>query len=343
MKLAQVSLLAGCLAFGLGAAAALSPALSGTLSSSDGGRDGMRGLSPAALPPPAIRTVPKPPLPPPPKSPVAAFRELLALDPDKRAESLTNRPAEARQRILAKLREYTSLPPAERELRLRATELRWYLTPLLAAPATNRAALLERVPTDLRPLVTTRLLLWSITPPALRDQLLEDDRKMRLYLQLEASSPEQQEILLQAQPAGQRGEIEAGFARWHALPAEERQQSLDRVNRFFDLNAREKARVLANFPETERRQMENTLQAFEQLQPDQRARCVRAFGKFASLMPEERAEFLNNARRWEAMTPAERATFRNLVQVAPCLPPTPPRLRLPPLPGVRPNVLTNAH
>jgi len=322
MNLAQVSLLAGWLTLGLG-------------------HTTIAGSADSTMPP-ATRAVPKPPLPPPPKSPVAAFRELLALDPEHRDESLTNRPAEARQRILAKLREYTSLPPAERELRLRATELRWYLTPLLAVPATNRAALLERVPADLRALVTTRLLLWSITPPGLRAQLLEDDRKMRLYLQLEASSPEQQETLLQAQPPGQRGEIEVGFVRWRALPAEERQKSLDRVNRFFDLNAREKARVLANFPESERRQMEQTLQSFEQLQPDQRARCVRAFGKFASLSPGERAEFLSNARRWEAMTPTERATFRNLVQVAPRLPPTPPRLRVPPLPGSRPTTVTNS-
>jgi hypothetical protein len=319
MKLSPMILLAGWLALGCGATAALPPAVDITVPPT-------AGLGP-------------PPLP---KSPVASFRELLALTPERRAASLTNRTDEAKQRILAKLREYSSLPPEERELRLRATELRWYLTPLLAAPATNRPALLELAPPDLRPLLTTRLLLWSITPPALRTQLLEDDRNMRLYLQLEASSPEQQETLLQSQPPGQRDEIEAGFAHWRALPAADRQKSLDRVNRFFDLNDREKAKVLAKFPEMERHQMEKTLQAFEQLPPDQRARCVRAFGKFASLAPEERAEFLSNARRWEAMSLSERATFRKLVQLAPRLPPVPPRTRPPTPPGVRTAGLTNA-
>lgn len=285
-----------------------------------------------------------PSLPQPPKSPVAFFRELLAVPAERRGEFLTNRTEETKQRILAKLREYSELPANERELRLQATELRWYLTPLLAATATNRPAMLEAVPADLRPIVSSRLVLWSITPPVLRTQILEDDRKMRLYLQLEASSPDQQETLLKSQPPEQRGEIEKGFAQWRALPAADRQKALDRVNRFFDLSAAEKGKVLAKFTDAERQQMEKTLKTFEQLPPDKRARCVRAFGKFASMAPEARAEFLVNARRWEAMSASERATFRKLVELAPRLPPTPPtppRVRPPTPPGLQTVGLTN--
>ena len=76
------------------------------------------------------------------QSPVDFFRQLLAMTPAERVASLTNRPPEARARILAKVREYQALGPDERELRLRATELRWYLTPLLrtAAGGTRGAA-----------------------------------------------------------------------------------------------------------------------------------------------------------------------------------------------------------
>src|ERR1019366_3696650 len=59
-------------------------------------------------------------------SPVAFFRQLLGMTPPERANYLTNRPPEIRERILAKAREYLTLDPNERELRLRATELRWY-------------------------------------------------------------------------------------------------------------------------------------------------------------------------------------------------------------------------
>ena len=59
---------------------------------------------------------------PPGKCPVDFFRELLAMTPAEQRQSLTNRPAGIQKLILAKLREYQTLPPDERELRLRATE-----------------------------------------------------------------------------------------------------------------------------------------------------------------------------------------------------------------------------
>src|ERR1700676_5589096 len=54
-------------------------------------------------------------------SPVAFFRHLLAMSPKQREDYLTNRPPQMRARILAKVHEYESLSPDDRELRLRAT------------------------------------------------------------------------------------------------------------------------------------------------------------------------------------------------------------------------------
>src|SRR5438093_994178 len=73
-------------------------------------------------------------------SPVTAFRKLLAMTPAERAQQLASRSPENREALLKKIREYKSLGPDECELRLQATELRWYLTKLLAIPATNRPA-----------------------------------------------------------------------------------------------------------------------------------------------------------------------------------------------------------
>src|SRR4051794_15374769 len=96
----------------------------------------------AALPSPAQPVAVAPPLPSVPtlKSPVDRFRELLALSPMERRRSLTNRPIDLQRRTLAKLREYDALSPNERQLRLQATELRWYLRPLMELSPTNRAA-----------------------------------------------------------------------------------------------------------------------------------------------------------------------------------------------------------
>src|SRR5438045_302613 len=54
---------------------------------------------------------------PPAKSPVDFFRELLAMDADEREERLGGREPTDRKAILAKLQEYESLTPEERELR----------------------------------------------------------------------------------------------------------------------------------------------------------------------------------------------------------------------------------
>ena len=112
------------------------------------------------------------------KSPIDLFRQLLAMSPDERDVFLTNRPPEIRARILAKVAEYEALDPDDRELRLRATELRWYLEPLLRESPTNRAARLAQVPDDLRDLVRDRLEEWSILPPPLQDEFLDNERTL---------------------------------------------------------------------------------------------------------------------------------------------------------------------
>ena len=91
---------------------------------------------------------PSPALPSPvvmPRSPVEFFRELLAMNFAERSKALADRPPETRKQILSKVREYEAMKPNARELRLRATELRWYMLRLMRISPTNRIAQLERV------------------------------------------------------------------------------------------------------------------------------------------------------------------------------------------------------
>jgi hypothetical protein len=111
---------------------------------------------------------------------VDLFRKLLAMTTRPGSMIfLTNRPPAVRLRIQAKLREYAALDPNERELRLRATELRWYLLPLLHESPTNRAAQLTAIPADLRALVNARLLQWDILPPPLQTEFFESEHALR--------------------------------------------------------------------------------------------------------------------------------------------------------------------
>ena len=74
------------------------------------------------------------------KSPVDSFRALLVMPTAERHQFVATRNTNTQERLVEKIREYQALTPEERELRLTATELRWYLLPLMSArPPTGRA------------------------------------------------------------------------------------------------------------------------------------------------------------------------------------------------------------
>ena len=260
-------------------------------------------------------------VPLPPRSPVNFFRSLLAMRPAERAGFLTNRPPEIRARILAKVQEYQNLDPNERELRLCATDLRWYLMPLLQLSPTNRSERLAQVPDNLRPLIKDRLVRWDILPPPLQQEFLDNDRALHYFTSVEMAS-------------------QVDINPQHAAIA-------DQFNQFFELTADEKQKTLNTLSAAERAQMEKTLRSFGQLPEEQRLQCIQNYAKFAGMSAADRAEFLKNATRWSQMSPEERQTWRDLVDHVPQWPPLPPGVipanlyppGFPKIPG--PGVATN--
>lgn len=249
-----------------------------------------------------------------PRSPVALFRQLLAMTPEERELFLTNRPPQVREAILAKVSEYEALDPDERELRLRATELRWYLLPLMRDPSSNRAVQLALVPADLRDLVKARLDQWIILPPQLQQEFLENEEALHYFAHLDVSN---NPALAKIAPPGSE------LARWTAMTEEQRKQVAANVDQFFALTPDEKQAALETLSDAERKQMENTLEAFDKLPASQRAECIHAFAKFASMSASEKQEFLRNAQRWSEMSPADRQAWRDLVENVPQWPPLP--------------------
>ena len=277
--------------------------------------------------------------PPSPKSPVESFRALLAQTPQERRQSIADRPPEVQKLILAKIREYLSLKPEERETRLWATELRWYLLPLMNAPATNRAAQLAIIPPVPRQLIQDRIAQWDRLPPQTQKELLDNELTYRYFTQFELSSPEQKTNLLAGVSPEHLAQLEAGMDRWRGLSEDQRRKTCEHFDRFFELTPAEKQKALDPFSEAERQQMEKTLSAFEKLSKTEREQCVRSFEKFANLSLAEREQFLKNAERWRLMSPAERQAWRNLVDKVPDLPPMPPGFPPPLPPGESPPPL----
>ena len=270
-------------------------------------------------------------MPPPPQalSPVNVFRQLLVMTPQERANYLTNRPPEIRSRILAKIREYLALDPDERELRLRATELRWYLLPLLRESPTNRAAGLAQVPDYLRGLVQSRLAQWSILPPPLQQEFLENEGTLHYFSHVDSTN---------GPPPGSRSvPSDAQQSHWNSLSENDRQRIAGEFRQFFELTPGEKQKTLNTLSDTERAEMEKTLQSFDKLPAAQRIQCVRAFTKFAGMPPQDRAEFLKNAERWSQLPPKERQAWRDLVAQVPLWPPLPAAVIVPPKPPPLPT------
>lgn len=255
------------------------------------------------------RSVPTAPLPLL-RSPVDSFRVLLTMPMAERREFLATRTTNVQARLKEKIREYQSLTPEERELRLKATELRWYLQPLMHGAPTNRAAQLALIPENMRALVAVRIAQW--------------DR---------ISAPTQQMFLTNEQSASYFAQV-TGPTNFPPLPTTQlRKQLTARINQLFELTPEEKENVLATLSDAEREQMEKTLTAYEKLTPGQRKQCLMSFKKYVGMSLAERQAFLQNAERWAQMTPAERQSWREVVSAAPNLPPLPIRLvPQPPLP-----------
>lgn len=269
-----------------------------------------------------------PPLPPPVKSLAEQFRELLAAPPAQRRTLLTGKSVAAQNIIMVKLREFESLPPDQRELRLQVAQLQFYLSPLLRAEINSRSNLLSHAPAADRPLLEDRLKAWDALPAETRREILDSERSLSYFVRQETADPAQLASVLDRVSPPARPEVEAQFARWRALPADERARKTANFQRFFDLSEREQTRTLSRLTDAERQPMERTLARFESLPPEQRERCVRAFRQLAAMSPNERADFLRDAARWQAMSADERAAWRRLVQHA-SRPPLPP----PPVPG----------
>ena len=264
-----------------------------------------------------------PPLPPL-RSPVDTFREYLSMSAAELTKALSERTPERQMQLRAKIDEYRKLSADERELRLQATELRWWLLSLMRQPATNDSVGLAMVPTNLQAMVATRLTTWrQLFLSEMQQEFLDNEDVRELFVGVEKAGPSQLQKKLNSLTPERRKTLEAGLERWTAMSPEERNRMRQNIEQFFAFDTRERAKVLRTLSESERQQMETTLNAFAGLTPEQRRTCVLSFEKFASMTVVERAQFLRNAERWANMTLEERQRWRDLVKKVPQFPPLP--------------------
>jgi hypothetical protein len=273
-------------------------------------------------------------------SPVETFRKLLSMSPEEREEFLTRYPAASRERILEKVQEYEILPVEMRELRLRVTELRWYLLPLMKLPPGRRAEQAQQVPEFCRELVAAKLEQWDLLPPSLKDEVLEYESAMNCFVGRDAAGNAviQRQSTVVEVPERDRPEVERKLARWQALPPNQRERMYASFEQYFRLGEDEKQRTLDALSASQRQEAERVLEPIEKRPRPQQERYVAAFRKFADMAPAERDWFMKSAGRWKKMSAAERQAWRDIVQQFAELPIMPPGSLQPGSPATAPRL-----
>lgn len=276
-----------------------------------------------------------PQLPPLPPSPIDYFRKLLEASPAERETILAGKSAEHRRVLTNSLRTYLVLSPEQRAARLGTMELRYYLTPLLQTPGSNRVQRLAFVPEAYRQLVAERLTFWDQLAPDMQKQLLENERAIRLggAVVILPPAPPVPTPLPLGFTSNQLAAADKNFTRLQSYPESKRQEILAKWQIIFEQPPAQKEKILKPLPlsDAERAQIEQTLEKYSQLQPAQRTIVMKTFAKFAELTPEERRQFLRNAESWQAMPPADRERWRQIVNKLPPMPPMPPGFGGPPV------------
>jgi predicted Fe-S protein YdhL (DUF1289 family) len=265
-------------------------------------------------------------------TPVAYFRGLLGMTPAERDRVLADKSEQERKQVLAKVREYETLPRNVREERLFQTELHWYLLVLLPLDPSQRNTAFRDISPLYHAMLLHQLSEWDELPAETRKALLEKESFLRTYVNWQGHSPEAQAEVLSRLPAEQRARWAEELKRWQRMPESRRAELCGAFRQFFYLTSEERKETISALSETERRQMEQSLQTYATMPPAVQRQCLDSFSKFAQMSAEERNQFLENAAKWESMTPRERQLWRDLVNSLPPMPPGYWQQRMPPMP-----------
>jgi len=245
---------------------------------------------------------------------------------EERDKVLQGKSEKQRQYLADRLKEFDALSPAEREVRLRLMELRFYLMPLLRVEPAQRAEALAAVPPEERGLIDARLQAWDRLSPEHQSELLQNESTLTMLFPFGATGAGKPVSVPSTWSPQRREQLEMDLARWKVLPEAKRERVAHNFNRLFELSPTQQEKALSGLSEANRVQMQKALAAFEKLPTEQRARCLAAFNRFTLMSEAEKERFLQNAARWQAMTPEERRAWRSFTAGIPVLsqPPPPP-------------------
>lgn len=248
------------------------------------------------------------------------FRKILAMPAAEQESWLTNRPAQVRPQLEAKIKEYEAMTPEARESILRATELHEYLAYFIKTAPANRSTQLAQIPAEYRAAISEKLREFDILPPELQQEVLAGKSTASYFLN---PAPARAGAPHPAHPPMPMPPSPEALQYLNRLTPGQRQKMYTSFQHFFELNSDDRHKILATLPDEQRGKIEKTLHELESLPPEQRDRGLQSISMLVGMTDEQRQAFYQNAEAWQKLPPAERQTWRKVVVHLPPLPPPP--------------------
>jgi len=268
------------------------------------------------------------------QSPIVFFRGLLEKSPSERASALADRNDFQRRFILRKIAEYEAMDPGEAELRLKTTELRWYLKKLVRLEGRQRQAWLAGLEDSSRELLAARLNAWDTLSPAIQKGILEHEQTMEWVRKMDLATPEERTRMLAAQDPAERVEMEVRLKEWRKFSDSERERITALFMEFFELSEKERARILVRLSGDELKSVVPVISRLEVMDESELRQYVAHFNQMAAMAPLSRYAYLNHARQWKILNRQQQSNWKGLVVELPPLPPSPPGMLPPPHPSI---------
>lgn len=232
------------------------------------------------------------------KSPVAQFRDLLSYSEDQQRAFVIKQAPEIQSILSSKLDEYRNLPSAQREFKLVATELHFYLDPVLKSHENIDRTLFSQAPSHVQHYLNMAVEFWNGLSIPHRDLLLSKKAAVSYLISLSYKSGESQSY----DPSKSEWD---GLYSFLLMPSDQQKAFLDSV----DVNPSGTINKI--------------LTAFENLDEEERKRCAHAFVCYLSFPPQLKKQLNDGLHSWAEKPPIERSLWREIAEKYPKITPIP--------------------
>lgn len=232
-------------------------------------------------------------------SPISKFRTILNWSPEERSQFVKKQPANVQRILERKIMEYEALSESQREFRLIATELHFYLDPLLVGNRNIDPSAVQEVPPHLRKYIDQSVGFWNRIKPAHRDLLLAKKEAVSYLISISSRLYDLEKLMPKPAP------------EW------------DNLYNFLQLPHNKQLSFMKAYQIKPSIEMEKLLVAFQGLEDEEKRNCAHAFVCYLSFPNNLKTQFVDGLAEWSQKKPSERSIWREIASKYPRIRPVP--------------------